>query len=163
MTKIQMIQTISISAIAIPVSDFYACCGRRAMGLGLGAVYPGDNIFADFFGGKPEKVLRLHQFKMPVRPGNAVFLDNIFDMFVFAAQGLDFNREGDIFPKSDRQQQQVFDQPAGCGSGGDDRNNDNIAVVFTPFADVDVSPAHNDLFGSLQGPVFLRPRWLFAG
>ena len=60
------------------------------MGISLKVIYFGGNELADFLGRSSKKFLDFHQLEKVIIPGNAVFLNDILYVLIFAAQGLDF-------------------------------------------------------------------------
>jgi hypothetical protein len=108
------------------------------MTLSLLSTYHPDDLLGDFFRGESEKLFDRNTFQIEILPGQAVFLNNVFDMLVFPAQGFDFHLQGKLLGEIDIEQQQVFNSIA-AGSSGDGRNQKDAAVILAALADVDIA------------------------
>lgn len=71
-------------------------------------VSAGNNKFAYFFSRSAEQFIDCYKFEKIILPGNAVFLHDIFYVFVFTAESFNFGIKQYVFFKRYVQQQKIF-------------------------------------------------------
>ena len=105
-----------------------------------------NDVFPDLLCGTAKEFLNFNQLEIVILPGDTVFLNNVFDVLVFAAQGFDLVFQGHILFKRHMQQQQKFNfvgTVIGCGQDG---NYKDAAVILATLADIDIAlPDDNSL------------------
>ena len=82
-----------------------------------------------------------------ILPGNAVFLHDIFYVFIFAAQCFYSALEGSVLTKRYMQQQQVFNSVRTGVRSGQNGNNHDTALILAAFADVYIALPDDNPFG----------------
>ena len=98
------------------------------------------------------------RFQQFIVPDDAIFLNDIFDVLIFAAQCFDLYFQRDICFESDIEQQQLVDAVGGLWGCGNGRNDDDRAVILATLADIDIALADNNSFGPLQTVISFHPR-----